>query len=376
MRHSAVQVGLSPLLGLLLFLSLTSRAEPPSEAVPAPEWDAQFQRTNGWVGADGAYSIPLSQEVTLWLFGDTLVGEVREGKRVNVRMINNSIALQRGTNRPEFFHRTTRDGQPESFFKPGHGKSYFWPFHGTRTSGGLYLILHRIETVKTGNPFGFKFLDAWLGHVANPDDPPSQWRITQKKIPFTTVTSKGALIFGGAVMCDGDFVYIGGGDSRPQTKQAFLRNGMVLARVPAEQIGDFKQWRFFANGKWQTDFKRVTPVFPGVASEFSLSYQAAIKKYVAVYMEGGIFGTILVRLASAPEGPWSEPRRVYRCPEQDGPLRNFCYAAKAHPELPAAADELLVTYAVNSWDFWNLFKEASLYWPRFVRVKLSAASAE
>ncbi len=70
-------------------------------------------------------------------------------------------------------------------------------------------------------------------------------------------------------------------------------------------------------------------------------------------------------------GPWSSPIVVYRPPESDGP-RPFVYAAKAHPELagPHAAD-LVVTYATNSFDFWDLFARqgaCSLYWPRFVLV--------
>jgi hypothetical protein len=32
----------------------------------------------------------------------------------------------------------------------------------------------------------------------------------------------------------------------------------------------------------------------------------------------------------------------------------------------------LVTYAANAWDFWDLFKDSWLYWPRFVRVNLGA----
>jgi hypothetical protein len=44
----------------------------------------------------------------------------------------------------------------------------------------------------------------------------------------------------------------------------------------------------------------------------------------------------------------------------------------SHPELATAPDELLITYAANAWGFWDLFKEARLYWPRFVRVNLSA----
>jgi hypothetical protein len=62
---------------------------------------------------------------------------------------------------------------------------------------------------------------------------------------------------------------------------------------------------------------------------------------------------------------------VYRCPEMDWAPKVFCYAAKAHPELTKAPDELLITYAANAWNFWDLFSDARLYWPRFVRVKLS-----
>ena len=114
----------------------------------------------------------------------------------------------------------------------------------------------------------------------------------------------------------------------------------------------------------------MTPLFPHVGSEFSLSWLPGRKAYAAGYSEG-IGGKILVRLAPALTGPWAAPMEVYRCPEMDWPAKAFCYAAKAHPELASAPDELLITYAANSWDFWNLFKDARLYWPRFVRVNLS-----
>jgi hypothetical protein len=42
---------------------------------------------------------------------------------------------------------------------------------------------------------------------------------------------------------------------------------------------------------------------------------------------------------------------VYRCPEAAWDKRIFCYAAKAHPMLASASDELIVTYAANSLDF-------------------------
>lgn len=32
-----------------------------------PRYDALFDNEKGWTGADGAYSLPLSDDITLWL---------------------------------------------------------------------------------------------------------------------------------------------------------------------------------------------------------------------------------------------------------------------------------------------------------------------
>jgi len=373
LTHTVVAPLLSlllPVLTLLAALNDCAGAEPAGRA--APEWDARFQRESGWIGADGDYSIPLKADIMLWLFSDTFVGKVKDGKRLDAVMINNSIALQRGTNQPEFFYGMTTNGKPASFIEPQSGspRGYFWLAHGVRTAQGLDFFLHRIVTVKPGTPFGFKQVDGWLAHVANPDAAPPQWRITQTQVPFTKVFDKGALIFGGAVLPEGEFVYVFGTDSRPEAKQAGMPNGMVVARASATGLADFTQWRFLANGVWQENSSKVTSVFPNVGSEFSVSWLPARKAYAAVYSQG-IEGRILLRLAPSLAGPWGDPVLAFRCPEMDWPSKAFCYAAKAHPELTSAPDELLITYAANSWDFWNLFKDARLYWPRFVRVKLS-----
>ena len=36
-------------------------------AQAAPEWDKLFQQTNGWIGADGDYSVRLLDNKILWL---------------------------------------------------------------------------------------------------------------------------------------------------------------------------------------------------------------------------------------------------------------------------------------------------------------------
>ena len=72
-------------------------ADPPvvKSAAPAPDLDALFERADGWIGADGAYSVTLAPKRTLWLFSDTWVGKVRDGKRTDATIVNNTVGVQR-----------------------------------------------------------------------------------------------------------------------------------------------------------------------------------------------------------------------------------------------------------------------------------------
>ncbi|HSM88621.1 MAG TPA: DUF5005 domain-containing protein, partial [Desulfobacterales bacterium] len=79
----------------LLFLA-ACQAQPRLRVEPLPLYDAAFERTPGWTGGDGAYSTALGGERVLWMFGDTFVGRVQNGRRVDARLINNSAAIQTG----------------------------------------------------------------------------------------------------------------------------------------------------------------------------------------------------------------------------------------------------------------------------------------
>ena len=55
-----------------------------------------FTNDKIWRGADGAASIDLENGNALWLFSDTFIDTQATGKRINAKMINNSIAIQEG----------------------------------------------------------------------------------------------------------------------------------------------------------------------------------------------------------------------------------------------------------------------------------------
>jgi hypothetical protein len=357
------------LFGASLFVC-ASEPLPGYSVETLPAYDALFTRTEGWTGADAVYSVELADEVTLWLYGDTWIGGIVDGKHKGAAMVNNSIALQRGkepaTASVKFFWGTTKEGKPAAFIRPADGTGWFWIFDGIVADGKLYLFLVQIIKTDEKGIWGFKHVGTWLGEVENPHDDPLAWRIKQYKIPYGRYSKDGNLFFGSAVMRDGDFVYLYGAGE--DWSKGMSGRSIIVARVPCNKMTDFEQWRFFSDGNWQTDVEGITGLFNGTATECSVCYQPAIKKYVVVYTENGMSKNILMRFSPTPVGPWGNTYKVYECPEVQWHKTYFCYAAKAHPEI-SGENELIVTYVCNSTDFWKMAADARIYRPRFVKIK-------
>src|ERR1700690_1302185 len=54
-----------------------------------------FLFKDGWWGADAAYSIPLADGRSVWIFGDTLYGQERAVNGNDPRMVRNTIGVSR-----------------------------------------------------------------------------------------------------------------------------------------------------------------------------------------------------------------------------------------------------------------------------------------
>lgn len=357
---------------LLLPLLLSACHTRPALVVePAPEYDALFQRQDGWTGADIATSVPLGDERILWLFGDTWIGKIRDGKHVGATLVSNTVAIQSGRD-PERaaveFSHGLRAGKPAPLFSPPDGGEAYWLTHGgIATRKGLHLFMSRIAR-KPGDdsPFGFRGVGMALAHIPDPSLPPERWRPSYRDVPWASYSPDGnERVFGMPLLKEGGMVYLFGLEVDKKANDRFL----LVARVPEDRLDDFDAWSFFSGGSWQKDFIKAERLADGMGAELSVSYQPAIGKYVAVYTEGGLSRNILMRLAPAPEGPWSAPRPLYRTPEMDWDKDYFCYAAKGHPELSRRDDEMIVSYVCNSYDFGKMAGDARIYSPRFLRVR-------
>ncbi len=314
---------------------LTTCVSAPRQAEPLPEWDARFSRTDGWTGGDGAFSVDLGDRI-LWLFGDTWIGPVIDGAHHGARIVRNTIAIQRGDTL-EFIER--------EFFAPRGSTGWMWPLSGFRAGGKLHILLSRMDRAGRDDIWDFRFTGTCLATIDNPGAHPDAWNIRHVDLPGGP--------WGAAALVAGDTAYIYGTHDDTGRQDRAWR----VAKVPLARVEEVGAWTF-----------GTTDLFWGAAPEGSVSTHDG--ELIAIYSDRGMSDRILMRTAPAPEGPWSEPRLVYRCPEAAWDPDNFCYAAKGHPEI-SPDEALVVSYCVNCSDFWKMARNAGIYRPRFVSIPLA-----
>ena len=366
---------LSPLCVLFFFPFTASLfAAQPDEA-----WTKMFDRTSGWSGADGIFTIrdDVSSN-TFFLFSDTLIGDVnpQTGSRSNTKMVNHSFAVLEG-NEPN----------PEKirFFYPGDGHSvglpltprtpgqWYWLSDGflvrNADSAYLYVFLLRMEKAGQGGAFGFRHLGVDMARFAVKD---GEIDFASAKIleddpenPRLGVYSPETLTFGSGVSADADgYIYVYGFRQK--------RGGprmLTAARFLPENTENFKEWRYFAgDGQWSENFQDTAGITGNVSPELSVTPMAG--KYALIYTPGTIGSKIAMRLGDSPVGPFGEERILYEeSVTKEIGHGAFAYNAKAHPAI-SPAGELIITYNVNSNDNeMRIFRFGGIYRPRFIRVR-------
>ena len=344
------------------------------ESQAAPEIDAKFRPQEGWIGGDGAHSIDLGNNRTLWLFDDTWVGAVKDGRRSRARIIHNSAGIQCGPDSPcTFIVREDAKGKPVDLLRPEDGRGWLWFQNGIMVKDRLYLFLSQLDVpVEKYRPERAS-LGEWLAIVENPQDDPREWRVTQVRMPFSFYSHRRELSFGSGAVVEGEFLYVFGTDDR--ARLVSLNRDLTVARVPLDKIAEMSEWRFLRKGRWSHDFMDCDQIAFQMSSDLSVSYMPGLKKYLMVYTECDVSSRIVARTAPSPIGPWSESEILHTCKDAYGDQRLYSYAGKAHPSL-SSDGKLVISYLTSSVDTWQVATDPRLFWPKFVSVGMREARPE
>jgi hypothetical protein len=333
---------------------------PDWSASPWPAADRLFHSDARWRGADAAFSIDLGGGRTLWLFGDSFVARPGAVGRRGCAMVRNSIAAQDGPDPSRArieFHWRGGERDPASFF-PEDGAVWHWPLHGIRLGHAVTVFCARVTSSGEQGPFGFRAVGWTAFRIGDVDSPPARWSV--ERLP--TPASAFPVVVGHGVVASPDWIHV-------FAQREPGDHALLLARWPRPGFarGDLDGMQWYDRGAWRPHAELTgspAPVLAEGAPEFSVSADPDGGWRMAQSL-GFCATDLALRTAPVLTGPWSEPRVVFR-PEESGRSGVFVYAGKAHPQLEGA--DLVLTYASNAFDFARLVDDASLYFPRFVRL--------
>ena len=346
------------LLSLPLFSCSTFLPEKYTAEVPKGQCLPVFPDKDGWYGGDGAYSISLDQERTLWLFGDTFVAH-EEGRKDRVDMgviLGTTLAISTCSANNEFKIQYYLKKKNEKFVSSFGENEWLWPQDPFMVNDVLYIPLIAVApTNKKGELFNFKITGHKLARIKDfTEADPYKWSIDY--IDLTPAIPPEIAAFATTSVVHDNYVYFY--PLYTYSKDAVNVLGNILARISVSKLdnptGAIEY--FTKEGTWQNNLNpiRVKVVLDAGVSELSIRYHAADKKWIAVYLTTQNKGNqLLYQVADEQEGPWTEPKALsVTIPEVDSQSpqydkNNFCYAGKEHIEF-ARKKNLVVTYVCNS----------------------------
>lgn len=330
-------------------------------------------RQRGFLGADGAASVSLPGDRTLWVFGDTIVGTLRNGKKEGP-MVRNSIAIMDAKQGVEFFWDLS-DGIMGDFFQPQNieDPAWYWPGTGITIDGTLYLFLSRMDKGEGPAGFAFRTVGCTLFRVSNPGDTPRAWKIERDDLGL----GNDHFNVNAACYLEGDYLYLLGYHDGPNSKPMERRS--ILGRIEKAKLdgsGVGKTIRFHAgDDKWIADPAGATSLFRPGPTETAIHFDAKTRKYYCLTLEP-FKEHVLLTEAPAITGPWSEPRPIFTIDEVVAdPDLIHAYTTRIHPML-SKPGTLTFSYVTNTKDFWSVFSRMDVYFPRFVDYQLTTTVPE
>jgi hypothetical protein len=351
-----------------------------------------------WIGGDIGTSIKLNKNLYLWLFGDTLIGNMVKDNQGNItrnitNFIHSSFSLLNLTHnlKPNFYLPEFENGTfKTSIFVSNKSLDpllniqnyYYWNLVGSMLSINGPLLILAADIVP--DPISlFKQIGTDAILVANPFTPFNEWKYNTFTIPSslnknlsTTVVNEiflsSNLTWNVAVLMKENDLYMYG-----SLKSGFLQYHIVLSKINYEDLikGNWTAMQFwshnnFVDGYWSSSFSNLKPLYDHPASESSIHWSSKLKMWYMPLCQAFWDNKITLITSPSLTGPWKK-QLTYDIPHPYNNSTNFiAYGAKSHPEYSKTSDELIISYNTNTLNFQDLTKYPNSYIPRFIKINI------
>ena len=299
---------------------------------------------DGWTGADATYSTPLPDGRIMWMFGDTFLGRVSANRmREGTPFIRNSVIIQQGDQMTTLHGGTP--GAPKAFVQPGNPQNWYWPLDATVYQGKIQWLLGELGSSGSGDAWDFAYRGFDLAILDLK---------TLAIESIKTIVENPEISYGSCILEGPDFTYIFGIKTNGLSKTAHV------ARVAGASLQN--PWSFFNGNTW-IDQPSNHVIAQNISDQFSVIKENDV--YYLITHEPYFGRRIWIMQSDSPTGPWINKRTIYCTPENTANI--FTYNSFVHPEL-SVEGELRISYNINSFNFNDLFMNADLYRPKFIRI--------
>jgi hypothetical protein len=308
---------------------------------------------------DGGYSAAF-QGRSVWLYGDSilsLAGEDGTSWRDNSWSFTADLDPSDGLS--GFEEPTDALGAPVEFFpetadeaayndahrdtgagcadEPCGAREVLWPKAMVTSEDDASALIFYVKI--HGEPGDWNFFDRGTGIATwSAFDAPIERPVVRDGDEPTLLWDAGGIAPGTAALVESGTIYA------YSCEEAAVGRPCRLGRVAFADALDPAAWSYFDGRDWSADPDAAASLFDG-APQLSVAWNAALGRYLAVYDD---LGTVRIRTASAPEGPWSRAIAAFDTEEPaDG---GWTYCGIAHPEYDDGAS-ILVSYYRGTGDW-------------------------
>jgi hypothetical protein len=255
-------------------------------------------------------------------------------------------------------------GRPAAIMPPPDADHWYWVGDGQIVDGQVQVIFQEYRLI---GPTHWQFtLDRSVVVMFSLTDLATP--VSVEPLPSLSGVAWGAALLPASRSGDGYTYIYGIGGSAPGSK------AMRVARVRGSDVRQ-RPWWFYTPSGWTREERLAANVLPAIANEYSVTPWHGMFLLVTQDSTQYFSNRIVAMTSCAPWGPFTKRTFVYQMPEPGaGGIYHdngvIGYNAHVHAEL-SAGNTFLVSYNVhNVQTVFAVYKDPSIYRPRFIRVTL------